>query len=445
METAQIRIEDRDPESEGGCLMTVTWTTILLILILLMMLAILVILVVLLARTGAGARSDQTEELLEDLRQTGLQMLDDTEDNLTDRISLNVAEIRQDINARLVHDSEENRRNRVEVSDMLARSQDKLERSLKLALFEMQEFNKQNITDIQAEINRKLDTSLNERLDASFRTVGEQLNRLYVSLGELSKLESGVSSLNRTLSNVKTRGIYGEMQLENILADILAPSLYDRNVVTKRSEGANREAVEFAVKIPDKEAPGEFMYLPIDSKFPDSAYSRIMKAAERADAEEMQRGMRELEQRVRTDAKDIRDKYLDPPHTTDFGIMFLPTESLYAEVLRIPGLAEDCRTRYHVVLSGPTTLAALLNSLSIGFRYMAVNKDSRNILKLLAAIKSQYATLSKLIETAGTRIDLARKATDDLQRRADLINKKLSDVEELDPVESQSLLDGAKL
>ncbi|MBR2531338.1 MAG: DNA recombination protein RmuC [Lachnospiraceae bacterium] len=425
--------------------MTVTWTTILLILILLMMLAILVILVVLLARTGAGARSDQTEELLEDLRQTGLQMLDDTEDNLTDRISLNVAEIRQDINARLVHDSEENRRNRVEVSDMLARSQDKLERSLKLALFEMQEFNKQNITDIQAEINRKLDTSLNERLDASFRTVGEQLNRLYVSLGELSKLESGVSSLNRTLSNVKTRGIYGEMQLENILADILAPSLYDRNVVTKRSEGANREAVEFAVKIPDKEAPGEFMYLPIDSKFPDSAYSRIMKAAERADAEEMQRGMRELEQRVRTDAKDIRDKYLDPPHTTDFGIMFLPTESLYAEVLRIPGLAEDCRTRYHVVLSGPTTLAALLNSLSIGFRYMAVNKDSRNILKLLAAIKSQYATLSKLIETAGTRIDLARKATDDLQRRADLINKKLSDVEELDPVESQSLLDGAKL
>ena len=425
--------------------MTVTWTTILLILILLMMLAILVILVVLLARTGAGARSDQTEELLEDLRQTGLQMLDDTEDNLTDRISLNVAEIRQDINARLVHDSEENRRNRVEVSDMLARSQDKLERSLKLALFEMQESNKQNITDIQAEINRKLDTSLNERLDASFRTVGEQLNRLYVSLGELSKLESGVSSLNRTLSNVKTRGIYGEMQLENILADILAPSLYDRNVVTKRSEGANREAVEFAVKIPDKEAPGEFMYLPIDSKFPDSAYSRIMKAAERADAEEMQRGMRELEQRVRTDAKDIRDKYLDPPHTTDFGIMFLPTESLYAEVLRIPGLAEDCRTRYHVVLSGPTTLAALLNSLSIGFRYMAVNKDSRNILKLLAAIKSQYATLSKLIETAGTRIDLARKATDDLQRRADLINKKLSDVEELDPVESQSLLDGTKL
>ena len=304
----------------------------------------------------------------------------------------------------------------------------------------MQESNKQNLSDIQSEINKKLDSSLNERLDASFKTVGEQLNRLYVSLGELSKLESGVSSLNRTLSNVKTRGIFGEMQLGNILADILAPSLYDQNVVTKKSEGANRDAVEFAVRIPDKEAPGEFMYLPIDSKFPDAAYSRIRSAAERGDAEEMQRGVKELEQRVRTDAKDIRDKYLDPPHTTDFGIMFLPTESLYAEVLRIPGLAEDCRSRYHVVLSGPTTIAALLNSLSIGFRYMAVNKDSQNILKLLAAIKSQYGTLSKLIETAGSRIDLAKKATDDLQRRTDMINKKLSDVEELDPIEAQSLL-----
>lgn len=412
----------------------------MLIMILLMILAILIILVVLLARTGASARDEQTEIMLEELKAAGLQMLDDTGDELSDRISLNVAEIRQDVNARLVHDSEENRRNRVEVSDMLSRSQDKMERSLKLALFEMQESNKQNLSDIQSEINKKLDSSLNERLDASFKTVGEQLNRLYVSLGELSKLESGVSSLNRTLSNVKTRGIFGEMQLGNILADILAPSLYDQNVVTKKSEGANRDAVEFAVRIPDKEAPGEYMYLPIDSKFPDAAYSRIRSAAERGDAEEMQRGVKELEQRVRTDAKDIRDKYLDPPHTTDFGIMFLPTESLYAEVLRIPGLAEDCRSRYHVVLSGPTTIAALLNSLSIGFRYMAVNKDSQNILKLLAAIKSQYGTLSKLIETAGSRIDLAKKATDDLQRRTDMINKKLSDVEELDPIEAQSLL-----
>ena len=193
------------------------------------------------------------DELLAEMREEQLKLLDDTEDNLTDRISLNVAEIRQDINARLVHDSEENRRNRVEVSDLLTRSQDRLDRTLKLSLFEMQESGKQNLKDIQDSnrqslqemqasnrqslqdmqasnqqsireiqtgINQKLDTALNERLDASFKTVGEQLNRLYVSLGELSKLETGVNSLNRTLTNVKTRGIYGEMQLENILADV---------------------------------------------------------------------------------------------------------------------------------------------------------------------------------------------------------------------------------
>ena len=446
-----------------GGYMAINVTSILLFLILFFLIALVIMLAVLLMRTGSGAREEAMDELLAEMREEQLKLLDDTEDNLTDRISLNVAEIRQDINARLVHDSEENRRNRIEVSDLLTRSQDRLDRTLKLSLFEMQESGKQNLKDIQDSnrqslqdmqasnqqsireiqngINQKLDTALNERLDASFKTVGEQLNRLYVSLGELSKLETGVNSLNRTLTNVKTRGIYGEMQLENILADVLAPSMYDKNVVTKTSGGANRDAVEFAVRIPDKEIAGEFMYLPVDSKFPDAAYSRIRSASERNDPEELQKAVRELEQRVRLDAKDIQEKYLDPPNTTDFGIMFLPTESLYAEVLRIPGLAEDCRTRYHVVVSGPTTITALLNSLSIGFRYMAVNKDSRNILKLLAAIKTQYGTLSKLIETAGSRIDLAKKATDDLQHRTDLINRKLAAVEEIDPVEAQSMLE----
>ena len=453
--------------------MTIDLTSILLMLVLLLLIALLIMLAVLLVRTGSRAREEAADDLLSMMHEEQRKLLDDTEDNLTDRISLNVAEIRQDINARLVHDSEENRRNRVEVSDLLTRSQDRLDRTLKLSLFEMQESGKQNLKDIQESnrlslqemqasnrqslqdmqasnqqsireiqtgINEKLDTALNERLDASFKSVGEQLNRLYVSLGELSRLETGVNSLNRTLTNVKTRGIFGEMQLENILADVLAPSMYDKNVVTKTSGGANRDAVEFAVRIPDKEVTGEFMYLPIDSKFPDAAYSRIRSASERNDPEELQKAVKELEQRVRLDAKDIQEKYLDPPHTTDFGIMFLPTESLYAEVLRIPGLVEDCRTRYHVVISGPTTVTALLNSLSIGFRYMAVNKDSRNILKLLAAIKTQYGTLSKLIETAGSRIDLAKKATDDLQHRTDIINRRLAAVEEIDPVEAQNML-----
>ena len=312
-----------------------------------------------------------------------------------------------------------------------------IQETLKQSLKELQDANREKLDAIQGEINRKLDTSLNERLDKSFRTVGEQLSQLYKSLGELGKLETGVESLNRTLSNVKTRGMLGETQLENILASILTNTLYDKNVVTKKG---SRDPVEFAVRIPDKEVAGSFMYLPIDSKFPTSIYDRICEAAEAGDSDALLKAQKELEQRIKTESKSIFDKYVDPPQTTDFALMFLPTESLFAEVLRIPGLTEECQRKHHVVITGPTTIAALLNSLSIGFRYMAVNRDSQNILKLLSAIKTQYATLSSLIETAGNRLDSAKKATNDLQRRTDMINKKLASVEEIDTADAQKLL-----
>lgn len=398
------------------------------------------------------------------------ELLADTGDDITDAVGDRIGDIQDDIGKRLHQDAEENRNNRIEVSNMIrrgeeaqrealeraARSQqealehfserqqqslseqrEKLEGLLKESLKELQETNRQKLDDIQTEINKKLDSSLNERLDESFRNVGEQLSQLYKSLGELGKLETGVNSLNRTLSNVKTRGILGEAQLGNILADILSSSLYDRNVVTKKGSG---DPVEFAIKIPDKEIQGSFMYLPIDSKFPTSIYDRICDASEAGDAEGLQKAQKELEQRIRTEAKSIFEKYVDPPQTTDFALMFLPTESLYAEVLRIPGLTEECQRKYHIVITGPTTVAALLNSLSIGFRYMAVNRDSQNILKLLSAIKTQYGTLRDLIDTAGKRIDLARKATSDLRHRTEIINRKLSSVEEIDASEARDLL-----
>ncbi len=418
-----------------------TKTEIFLIFIIALL---LIMIVLLLLKTSSGYRSkfsaEITDKLLKELSSEQERLLDNTEDSLTDRISLNVAEIRKDVDRRLQYDADENRRNRTELSDAILKGQERMDRSLREAVNSMQEANKKKLDDIQTDINKKLDLSLNERLDRSFKTVGEQLNKLYESLGELSKLETGVSSLNKTLSNVKTRGIFGETQLENILSDILSPSLYEKNVVTRASKEANRDAVEFAVKIPDKETVGEFMYLPIDSKFPVTIYEKIQKASEESDAAALQSAVKELEQRVKSDAKDIQTKYLDPPHTTDFGIMFLPTESLYAEVLRITGLVEECRNRYHVVITGPATVAALLNSLSIGFRYMAVNRDSQNILKLLSAIKSQYQTLSGLIETTDKRLELARKATSDLKQRTDIINRRLSSVEEIDPIEARTLL-----
>ena len=382
-----------------------------------------------------------------------------SEDQIADMVGERIGTIRTDIGGWLAHDAEENRRNRQEVSEMirqgsadqqrslqrlslsqqeaLDRFAERQQRALRESLQELQETNRQKLEEIQTGINEKLESSLNQLLEDSFRTVGEQLSRLYTSLGELGKLEDGVNSLNRTLSNVKTRGILGEAQLENILASILSNTLYEKNVVTKRN---SRDPVEFAVKIPDKEVQGSFMYLPIDSKFPTSIYDRIAEASEAGDSEGLQRAQRELEQRIRTEAKAISEKYIDPPATTDFALMFLPTESLYAEVLRIAGLTEECQRKYHIVITGPTTIAALLNSLSIGFRYMAVNRDSQNILKLLSAIKSQYGNLSQLIETAGRRLDLARQATSDLKRRTELINRRLSAVEEIDASEAKELL-----
>ena len=426
---------------------------ILMIMLALIFLMMCLILFILVRRTGGRLR----EHIASDLE----NLLDDTEDHIAERVGKRTADIKNDINQRLLQDAEENRKNRQEVSDMISRAneiqvrrlsdmqkdqferldeyREKTETVLKESLSDLQKANREKLNDIQEGINKRLDTGLNERLDQSFRTVGEQLSKLYESLGELTKLETGVSSLNRTLSNVKTRGIFGEVQLENILSGILSAGLYEKNAVTKRSEGQNRDAVEFAVKIPDKDSGG-FMYLPIDSKFPATIYENIAEAAAAGDAESLRKYGKELEQRIRQEAHDIRTKYLDPPYTTDFGIMFLPTEGLYSEVLRIPGLVEYLQKEEHVVVTGPTTIAALLNSLSIGFRYMAVNRDSQNILKLLSAIKTQYATLTDLIEKAGDRIDLAKKATNDLRHRTDIINKKLSSVEELDPVEARSLL-----
>ena len=390
--------------------------------------------ILLIVRTCRG----DSEELLDEQQ----KMLDELEERIADIFARETEGIRRDIEARLNYDAEENRRNRTEVSEMLERNRDKQEQLIRTVLKDIQESNKVRLDEIRADINRKLDSSLNERLDSSFKNVGDQLNRLYESLGELSRLENGVNSLNRTLSNVKTRGIFGEVQLERILEDVLPSSLYDKNVITKKKGSGSREAVEFAVRIPEKDGAGGFMYLPVDSKFPMTCFEHISEASERSDPGELRKAVKELEMRVRSDARDIMEKYLDPPNTTDFAVMFLPTESLYAEVLRIPGLMDECRSKYHIVITGPSTAAALLNSLSIGFRYMAVNRDSQNIMKLLSAIKTQYATLSRLIDTAGVRIDSAKKATEELQHRTDIINRRLSSVEELDPFEADMLLKG---
>lgn len=316
-------------------------------------------------------------------------------------------------------------------------AQSKMQDTMIQTLKEIQNANDKRLYDIQNNVNEKLDKSLNERLDSSFKQIGDQLLTLYKSLGELQALSSGVADLQKTLSNVKTRGIFGEFQLRNILMDIMDSSQYEENVATKKKSS---DRVEFAIKIPDKEDANGFIYLPVDSKFPADIYNKIVDASNNADSNRLKQSIKELEQRIKTEARTIRDKYIDPPNTTDFAIMFLPTEGLYAEAIRIAGLMEWCQNECKIVLSGPTTLVALLNSLSIGFRYLTVNKNSKEILKTLSAVKAQYQKFNQLIVKTQKKLQEAQSATDDLQSRNDMIQKKLSKVEMMDESDSLGVL-----
>ena len=326
---------------------------------------------------------------------------------------------------------------RVDMIKDSAESQNRMNTTIRECLKDIQESNEKKLNDIQAGINGKLDESLNDRLDTSFKQIGDRLESLYQSLGELKQLENGVNSLNRTLTNVKTRGIFGEIQLGNILANVLDKSQYDENVATKKGSD---DRVEYAVKIPDKENKGGFIYLPIDSKFPADIYNRIVSASESADASALKSATTELKQRIKTEAMTIRDKYISTPDTTDFALMFLPTEGLYSEVLRIPGLVEECQNNFKIVISGPSTLTALLNSLSIGFKYLTVNRKSKEILKTLGAIKTQYGKFTELIDKTQKKLSEAQTATDSLKSRTDMIQRKLGKIDILEDDEAEHIL-----
>lgn len=308
---------------------------------------------------------------------------------------------------------------------------------LQTNLKNIQEANENRLQSIQHTVDEKLSETLNKRLDSNFKQIGDQLGELYRSLGELNRLSTGVTDLNRTLSNVKTRGIWGEIQLQAILEQTMTSNQYDTNVATKKN---SNERVEFAIKIPDKEATDEFIYLPIDSKMPMDIYHKIVDASEQLDAAQVQAACKELEQRIKTEAKSIHDKYINPPKTTDFAILFLPTEGLYAEVLRIDGLVEWCQSHYKIVISGPTTITALLNSLRVGFSNMALNRKSKEVLTLLQAIKTQYAKFSDLIDKTQKKLQDAMISTEHLKSRSNIIQNRMNKIEQLDLKQSDALL-----
>ena len=303
---------------------------------------------------------------------------------------------------------------------------DEIRTTLENRLNAMRDDNEKRLEQMRATVDEKLQTTLEARLSDSFKLVSDRLEQVHKGLGEMQTLASGVGDLKRVLTNVKTRGMMGEVQLGSLLEQILAPEQFDRNVATT----GGPERVEFAIRLPGRE-PGNTCWLPVDAKFPLEDYQRIVDAAERGDSEAVESACRTLESALKLCARSISQKYIQPPATTDFGILFLATEGLYAEALRRPGLAEALQREYHVILTGPSTFAAILNSLQMGFRTLAIQQRSSEVWETLGAVKTQFAKYSDILGKVQKKLQEASKTVEDAERRTRVLRGKLRHVEAL--------------
>lgn len=294
------------------------------------------------------------------------------------------------------------------------------------------------LDEIRITVEEKLQKTLNERIAQSFRLVNEQLENVQKGLGEMQALAQDVGGLKKVLTNVKTRGNIGEIQLGMLLEQILAPEQYEANVKTKKGSDA---LVEYAVKLPGKDDSSETVYLPIDAKFPKDIYEQLLDAYDTGDSQQIDAAGKLLESTVRKMAKDISDKYLAPPSTTEFGILFLPFESIYAEVVRRTALLEDLQRNYHVAVTGPTTLAAILNSLQMGFRTLAIQRYSGEVWKILGAVKKEFEQMGGMLEKAKKHIETANNQIDNvLGVRTRAIQRTLKDVDALSAQEARRII-----
>jgi DNA recombination protein RmuC len=301
----------------------------------------------------------------------------------------------------------------------------------------IQEDNGKKLEEMRKTVDEKLHATLEKRLGESFKQVSDRLELVHKGLGEMQNLATGVGDLKRVLSNVKSRGNLGELQLQALLEDIMTREQYEINVPTKQN---SKDTVEFAIKLPAKDKAGSTIWLPIDSKWPQEDYERLMLAQEQGDAELVKQCGAALESAVEKSAKDINEKYLDPPYTTDFGIMFLPVESLFAEILRRPGLCKTLQKKYRVVVTGPTTLSALLNSLQMGFRTLAIEKRSSEVWQLLGAVKTEFGKFGDILEKTQKKLQEASNTIEDAARKSRTIQRKLKGVEELNAPTAAGLL-----
>jgi DNA recombination protein RmuC len=301
--------------------------------------------------------------------------------------------------------------------------------------------NAQKLDQIRATVDEKLHATLEQRLGESFKQVSERLEQVHKGLGEMQTLATGVGDLKKVLTNIKTRGTWGEQQLESLLAEMLTPAQYEKNIATRPGRG---ERVEFAIRLPGRDENKSPVWLPIDAKFPLEDFQRLQDAQERADADGVEEFGKALEDRIRKQAKDIRQKYVEPPHTTDFALLYLPVESLYAEVLRRPGLADLIQRESQVTLAGPVTLAAILNSLQMGFRTLAIEQRSAEVWRLLGAVKTDFRSFGELLAKTKKQLDTVSNTLGDAEVRTRAIERKLRGVEALPEAEAARLLSSDK-
>ncbi|GBG57237.1 DNA polymerase V [Sporomusaceae bacterium FL31] len=319
---------------------------------------------------------------------------------------------------------------------------DKMRETVEGQLKAIQQDNTIKLEEMRKTVDEKLNVTLEKRLGESFRLVSERLELVHKGLGEMQSLALGVGDLKRVLTNVKTRGIWGEMQLGSLLEQILTIEQYAQNIATKPGSS---ERVEFAIKLPGRAKDGDVVWLPIDAKFPQEDYQRLLDAQEQGDFSLAEETAKALESRIKNEAKNIANKYISVPATTDFAILFLPTEGLYAEVLRRPGLCDILMREYKIIVTGPTTLAALLNSLQMGFRTLAIEKRSSEVWNILGAVKSEFGKFGDLLDKTHKKLQEASNSIDTAARKTRTITRKLKDVEELPQEEAVNILGTAAI
>jgi DNA recombination protein RmuC len=324
-----------------------------------------------------------------------------------------------------------------QVSESNARRMAEIRHTLEAQLAQLQATNTAKLDEMRATVDEKLQTTLQTRLGESFKQVAERLEQVHKGLGEMQSLAQGVGDLKHLLTNVKTRGMFGEAQLASVLEQVFVPDQYAVQIATRPG---SKNVVDFAIKLPGKSDSGEPLWLPIDAKFPNEDYERLLDAQGRADAVAAEAAGKALELRIRLEAKSIADKYVEPPYTTDFAILFLPTEGLYAEVLRRPGLMESLQREHRVTLAGPTTLLSMLSSLQMGFRTLALEKRSSEVWQVLGAVKTEFGKFGDVLAKVKAQTQTVLNTLDSAETRSRAMGRALKQVEALPEGQAQALI-----